>query len=56
MKSYLVSENYTVCYPNPIVLKKGDSVKIEISACDYVVGFPTKNFFSPNRGIRNWGD
>jgi uncharacterized protein YgiM (DUF1202 family) len=29
MKSYLVKESYTVCYPNPIVLRKGDRVAIE---------------------------
>ena len=29
MKVYRVIENYEVCYPNPIVLKKGDIVTIE---------------------------
>lgn len=29
MKIYRVTENYEVCYPNPIILKKGDRLAIE---------------------------
>lgn len=29
MKRYVAREDYAVCYPDPIILKKGDAVSIE---------------------------